>query len=138
MSIQVPPICTFNRTYQYRSRMRRERLLDTILPRVGIMTTSPASSTPVVVLPDDPIKRLRLDPTQEPGLAGLVDTKNPLDILLALPPTYYMEYRSRGGNDDNSISFSMHLHFTESSGGVLVRTVLQSHWFYVSTPPNAR
>ena len=91
------------------------------------MSTSPASSTPVVVLPDDPTKRLRLDPTKEPGLAGLVDTNNPLDVLLALPPTYYMEYRSRGGNDDKRISFSMHLHFTESSGGVLGANITRGH-----------
>ena len=58
----------FNQTYRYLSIMREGILLDPILPRVGIMFTSPTSNASGIVLPDDPIKRLWLDPTQEPGL----------------------------------------------------------------------
>ena len=76
------------------------------------------------VLPDDPIERMGLDPTVEPGLAGSVDPENPRDVLLAMPPAHYMERRSSHG--DHS-SFSMHVHFTESSGGVLGANLMRGH-----------
>ena len=71
-----------------------------------------------IVLSDDPIKRLGLDPTQELGLAVSVDPKNPLNILLALPPAHYMEHRLRGGNNNDCGYFYMHVPFTKSSEGV--------------------
>ena len=90
--------------------------MDPIFPKVGIKFTSPMSSTSSVVLPDDPIEILGLDPTQEPGLTGLVDTKNLINVLLAPPHTHYIKRRSHGGNNNNCGSLSMHIQFTESSG----------------------
>ena len=38
-----------------------------------------------------------------------------------------MERRSRGGNDDDSGSLSMHVYFTEISGGVLGENLIRGH-----------
>ena len=101
--------------------------MDLILPRVGITFTSSMSRVSGVVLPDDPIKILGLEPTQELGLAVSVDPDNPLDVLLVLTPAHYMERRSRGSNDDDRGSLSMHVHFSENSGGGLGANIMRGH-----------
>ena len=101
--------------------------MDQILPRVGTKFTSPTSSASNIVLMEDPIEILGLDPTQEPKLAGSVDPKNPLDVLLALPLAHYMERRLRGNNDDDCGSFSLRLHFTKSLGGILGENLTRGH-----------
>ena len=37
------------------------------------------------------------DPDQVPGLAGSLDSDNPLDILVAMPPAHYMEFQKGPG-----------------------------------------
>ena len=56
-----------------------------------------------------------------------VDPENPLNVLLALPPAHYMEHICHGGNGEVSGSFSMHVHFTESSGGLLGMNLMRGH-----------
>ena len=101
--------------------------MDPILSKVGNWFASPKSSASGVVFPDNPIERLGLDPTQELVLVGLVYPENTRVVLLALPPMHCMERRSCDGNDDNYGSFSMHVHFTKSSGGVLGKNLIRGH-----------
>lgn len=37
------------------------------------------------------------DPSKVPGLAANIDPDNPYDILVAVPPTHYMEHDGHGG-----------------------------------------
>lgn len=48
-----------------------------------------------------------------PGLVGKLDEKRPTDVLVAMPPTSYMEY------DPKSRKYASRLYFNEKRGGVL-------------------
>eukprot|EP00957_Ditylum_brightwellii_P133924 10212312-Ditylum_brightwellii.AAC.1 len=62
-----------------------------------------------------------LDPKKTVGLAGLVDAKNPQDILVAMPATHYMEY---------SVEYDIYkprIYFTQKSDAVLGANFMMGH-----------
>lgn len=61
------------------------------------------------------------DPTQVEGLAGNLDSENPYDILIAIPPTHYMEY------DEKQKSFISRFYLDEGSGTVLGANTMMGH-----------
>jgi Xylanase inhibitor N-terminal len=63
------------------------------------------------------------DPTAQ-GLAGELDPKNPQDIMIAMPPTHYMEY----SNKDEQ--YTARLYFDEGHGGVLGANFMMGHEVY--------
>jgi Xylanase inhibitor N-terminal len=60
------------------------------------------------------------DPTAE-GLAGLLDQSNPQDVIVAMPPTHYMEY----SNKDEM--YTARIYFDEGRGGVLGANFMMGH-----------
>jgi len=62
-----------------------------------------------------------LDPDLTNGLTGALDPKYPNDILLAVPPTHYLEY------SPSKDTYTSRLYFTESRGGVLGANSMQGH-----------
>lgn len=55
------------------------------------------------------------------GLAGGLDPKNPNDVLVAIPPTHYMEY------SEKTRKYSPRIFFTEEEGGVLGANFMMGH-----------
>lgn len=55
------------------------------------------------------------------GLAGAVDPVHPHDILVAVPPTHYMEYSVK------TQKYTPRFYFTESHGGVLGANFMMGH-----------
>jgi len=60
------------------------------------------------------------DPTSE-GLAGSLDDKNPYDIIVAMPPTHYMEYSAK------EEKYTARIYFDEGRGGVLGANFMMGH-----------
>jgi hypothetical protein len=58
-----------------------------------------------------------------PGYAGRLDSKNPNDLLIAIPATSYMDY-SPATNQ-----YTSRVYFTESAGGVLGANAMQGNCF---------
>jgi len=57
-----------------------------------------------------------------PGLVGKdVDPASPMDVLLAVPATHYMEYSPSKG------TYTPRIYFTESAGGVIGANAMQGH-----------
>lgn len=54
-------------------------------------------------------------------LAGDVDPESPLDVIVAIPPTSYMEYSPL------SKMYTSRIYFTESQGGVLGANAMLGH-----------
>jgi hypothetical protein len=61
------------------------------------------------------------DPSRTPGLVGSLDKDRPTDVLVAMPPTHYMEY-----NPNNQLYMSR-VYFTEKRGGVLGANFMMGH-----------
>lgn len=61
-----------------------------------------------------------LDPMAQ-GLAGPIDTDNPNDVIVAMPPTHYMEYSAK------TQKYTPRFYFTESHGGVLGANFMMGH-----------
>ena len=61
-----------------------------------------------------------IDPMAQ-GLAGAVDSSHPHDVLIAVPPTHYMEYSVK------TQSYTPRIYFTESYGGVLGANFMMGH-----------
>eukprot|EP00980_Cylindrotheca_fusiformis_P028509 scaffold22607_cov123-Cylindrotheca_fusiformis.AAC.6 len=55
------------------------------------------------------------------GQVGYLDPSNPMDVLLAIPATSYMEYFP------TMKTYSSRLYFTETAGGVLGANAMQGH-----------
>ena len=55
------------------------------------------------------------------GLAGSLDPDHPLDVILAFPPSHYMEYRKRTG------MYVSRFYVTEHSGSVLGGNAMMGH-----------
>lgn len=60
------------------------------------------------------------DPTQVVGLAGEMDTQHPYDVILAIPPSHYMELDSSG-------KYTSRFYDTEGSGSVLGANAMMGH-----------
>jgi hypothetical protein len=56
-----------------------------------------------------------------PGLAGSVDADNPNDVVVAMPPTHYMEYSVK------SQTYTPRISFSESHGGVFGANFMMGH-----------
>lgn len=61
-----------------------------------------------------------IDPMAQ-GLASAVDSSHPHDILIAVPPTHYMEFSAK------TQMYSPRFYFTESYGGVLGANFMMGH-----------
>lgn len=55
------------------------------------------------------------------GLTGALDPKNPFDVVLAFPPSHYMEY------DEESGQYTPRFYVTESRGSVLGANAMMGH-----------
>lgn len=56
-----------------------------------------------------------------PGLVGHLDERRPTDVLVAMPPTHYMEY------NPTTQRYSSRLYFNEKRGGVLGANFMMGH-----------
>jgi hypothetical protein len=61
-----------------------------------------------------------IDPMAE-GLAGTVDSLHPHDVIVAIPPSHYMEYSVK------TKKYTPRFYFTESHGGVLGANFMMGH-----------
>jgi len=61
------------------------------------------------------------DANKTPGLAGALDPDHPTDVILALPPSHYMEY------DEKSKTYTARFYPTERSGSVLGANAMMGH-----------
>jgi Xylanase inhibitor N-terminal len=61
------------------------------------------------------------DPFHTPGMAGALDPDHPYDILLAVPPSHYMEY------DNDSGKYTSRFYPTEGRGSVLGANAMMGH-----------
>jgi len=59
-----------------------------------------------------------------PGLVGELDKDRPTDVLVAMPPTHYMEYNPK------TWRYSSRLYFNEKRGGVLGANFMMGHDVY--------
>ena len=59
-----------------------------------------------------------------PGLVGRLDKDRPTDVLVAMPPTHYMEYNPK------TRRYSSRLYFNEKHGGVLGANFMMGHDVY--------
>ena len=66
-------------------------------------------------------QQVGLDPYHAVGLAGAFDPAHPRDVLLALPPSHYMEF------DINTKKYTSRFYATESSGSVLGANAMMGH-----------
>jgi hypothetical protein len=66
-------------------------------------------------------QKLHPDPKSTPGLAVDVDPENPYDVLLAIPPSHYMEY------DDKQRKYINRFYADEGSGSVLGANAMMGH-----------
>jgi hypothetical protein len=64
---------------------------------------------------------LNADPNQVTGLAGNLDPDNPHDVILAFPPSHYMEF------DKNSRKYVSRFYVTEGGGSVLGANAMMGH-----------
>eukprot|EP00934_Nitzschia_sp_Nitz4_P002637 Nitzschia sp. Nitz4//scaffold97_size77645//54005//55993//NITZ4_005524-RA/size77645-processed-gene-0.86-mRNA-1//1//CDS//3329560674//2627//frame0 len=62
-----------------------------------------------------------VDPYTTPGLAGHLDNTHPHDVLLAFPPSHYMEYNPEDGK------YTPRFYVTERSGSVLGANAMMGH-----------
>jgi hypothetical protein len=60
------------------------------------------------------------DPNEVVGLAGVLDPENPHDVILAIPPSHYMEL-------DNSGKYTARFYDTERSGSVIGANAMMGH-----------
>ena len=65
-------------------------------------------------------KKISDNPNTVEGLAGDLDTDHPYDIILALPPSHYMELDERG-------KYTARFYDTEGSGSVLGANAIMGH-----------
>lgn len=61
------------------------------------------------------------DPFKAPGLAGAMDVDNKYDVILAIPPSHYMEYSPEGE------SYTSRFYPVERSGSVLGANAMMGH-----------
>jgi hypothetical protein len=61
------------------------------------------------------------DVYKTPGLAGTLDPDHPTDVILAMPPSHYMEY------DEKSKTYVARFYPTERSGSVLGANAMMGH-----------
>ena len=61
------------------------------------------------------------DPNTTPGLVGKLDDNRPTDVLVAMPPTHYMEY------NPNTNRYASRVYFNEKHGGVLGANFMMGH-----------
>lgn len=67
-----------------------------------------------------------------PGLAGAIDSTNPKDVLIAIPPSHYIEYDSQSGQ------YVGRVFMTESYGTVLGANFMRGHDVFFDIPTNNR
>jgi len=73
---------------------------------------------------DEAVNKAKADENsdrQVVGLANQVDPVHPLDILIAVPPTHYMEF------DEENRQWQSRFYVDESSGGVLGANAMMGH-----------
>jgi hypothetical protein len=61
------------------------------------------------------------DPFHTPGMAGALDPDHPYDVILAFPPTHYLEY------DPGTEKYTSRFYPTESRGSVLGANAMMGH-----------
>jgi hypothetical protein len=65
-------------------------------------------------------KAINVDADQVVGLAGAMDADHPFDVILALPPSHYMEL-------DNSGKYTARFYDTEGGGSVIGANAMMGH-----------
>lgn len=81
-----------------------------------------ALPTILVQLESDGITNGHVDePFKTPGLAGAMDPKHPNDVILAIPPSHYMEY------NPEKEKYTSRFYPTERSGSVLGANAMMGH-----------
>lgn len=91
------------------------RLTDEELLALPTILFQLESDNPQVVNPDI------TDIYNTPGMAGALDPDHPSDIILAIPPSHYMEYDKTDG------SYTSRFYPTERSGSVLGANAIMGH-----------
>jgi hypothetical protein len=69
----------------------------------------------------DPGANPDMDPQKGLGLAGYLDPAHPADVMLAFPPSHYMEY------DADTGKYTSRFYATESGGSVLGANAMMGH-----------
>ncbi len=80
-----------------------------------------AMPTLLLQLYSDDETNSHVDKYKTPGLAGAMDPSNPSDVILAIPPSHYMEY-----NPDKQ-KYTSRFYPTERSGSVLGANSMMGH-----------
>jgi len=81
-----------------------------------------ALPTILIQLQSDAIANIGIKkPYEVPGLAGAMDTDHPYDVILAIPPTHYMEYQSEKDQ------WTSRFYPTERGGSVLGANAMMGH-----------
>jgi hypothetical protein len=69
----------------------------------------------------DPNENFGKDPMTTPGLAGALDPLHPTDVIVALPPSHYMEY------DPDKKKYTSRFYVTENGGSVMGGNTMMGH-----------
>ena len=88
------------------------------------MTEAQMLALPTILfqLEASPDANPNVDPATTPGMAGYMgDPENPNDIIVALPPTHYMEY------DPQTHKYTSRFYATENGGSVLGGNTMMGH-----------
>jgi hypothetical protein len=88
------------------------------------LTNEELSALPTILiqLESDEITNGHVDePFKTPGLAGAIDPKHPNDVMLAIPPSHYMEY------NPEKKKYTSRFYPTEHSGSVLGANAMMGH-----------
>jgi hypothetical protein len=97
------------------------RLTETELLALPTILFQLESDNPEVVNPDIS------DVFHTPGMAGALDPAHPSDVILAIPPSHYMEY------DHSSGAYTSRFYPTERSGSVLGANAIMGHDVFFDT-----
>jgi len=87
------------------------------------LTEAQLKALPTILLQlySDDVTNSHVDKYKTPGLAGAMDASNPSDVILAIPPSHYMEY-----NPDKK-KYTSRFYPTERSGSVLGANAMMGH-----------
>eukprot|EP00339_Tiarina_fusa_P009212 CAMPEP_0117043908 /NCGR_PEP_ID=MMETSP0472-20121206/30483_1 /TAXON_ID=693140 ORGANISM="Tiarina fusus, Strain LIS" /NCGR_SAMPLE_ID=MMETSP0472 /ASSEMBLY_ACC=CAM_ASM_000603 /LENGTH=837 /DNA_ID=CAMNT_0004755537 /DNA_START=208 /DNA_END=2721 /DNA_ORIENTATION=+ len=87
------------------------------------LTATDLAALPTILfqLEADPTENTGKDPNTTPGLAGQLDPLHPTDVIVAFPPSHYMEYDSETGK------YTSRFYMTETGGSVLGGNTMMGH-----------
>eukprot|EP00531_Pseudo-nitzschia_arenysensis_P009925 CAMPEP_0116147452 /NCGR_PEP_ID=MMETSP0329-20121206/17761_1 /TAXON_ID=697910 /ORGANISM="Pseudo-nitzschia arenysensis, Strain B593" /LENGTH=740 /DNA_ID=CAMNT_0003643379 /DNA_START=211 /DNA_END=2433 /DNA_ORIENTATION=+ len=87
------------------------------------LTEDQLKNMPTILLQlySDDATNSHVDKYKTPGLAGAMDTAHPSDVILAIPPSHYMEY------NPEKKKYTSRFYPTERSGSVLGANAMMGH-----------